>query len=111
MDDRILEDSREFPSPVFVDVGLNSTNIWNKVMVDTYKENLSSHQAGKQVRKSCYSSFIREYMRNLRISDLFWAVYTREWVGLSYSKELDIEASTWIYTLVAHSDNYGEHNA
>ena len=94
MDDRILEENKDLPPVVFIDVGIGGVNTWNKVMRST-SGFTSFTKIGKMARKDCYDECLYH-----KISDLFWAVFTRIDTTL-----LD-ETSHWEYTLVAHSENY-----
>jgi len=98
MDDRILEEKKDLPPVVFIDVGVNGAHTWSKVMRST-SGCVSFTKAGKAARKDCYEEAFGKTSR-YAISDLFWAVFTR--IDTTF---LD-ETSHWEYTLVAHSENY-----
>jgi len=103
MDDRILEVKKNLPSEVFIDVGINGRNTWNKVMMNLNETSYT--KTGKMARKDCYEEAFGKTSR-YAISDLYWAVFTR--IDTTF---LD-ETSHWEYTLVAHSENYtGDHHA
>ena len=109
MDDRILEVKKNLPSEVFIDVGINGRNTWNKVMMNLNETSYT--KTGKMARKDCYEEAFGKTSQ-YAISDLFWAVFTREYISAYFNENLDTFSGGWKYTLVAHSENYtGDHHA